>query len=425
MRRADRCHCSISCRSPAAPSPRRASASTRWLPTWPTPTPSPAPTARPTRPGRSCSRRPRPAKSATAHAGQPHVGTAGVRVANVVEDQSPGKKTFDPKHPSADAEGYVTHSNVNVVEEMVNMISASRSYQNNIEIMNTAQQLAMKTLQLGQYARRRSTTQEQAAPHADEHHDRRLTWPSTKQSSSTDPACRRRRRPRRSSRAPRLRAMRTACQSRQRPGRRGGHRRRHRGPVPQAAGRADAQPGSAQSDGQRPGHQPAGADQHGARHRRPEQDDDRLRHRQRAELGDVVGGDAGQAGAGAQAILQLPAGCRRRRRPGSASSSRAPATAARLEIVDAAGTVVHTRTMANVAAGMQTFEWDGKNANGSAVPAGPLSVTDRCRRRHGRRRGGRPGAGAGRRHQPGGRRDPSSSSTARRRWRPPDVRVIL
>jgi flagellar basal-body rod protein FlgC len=78
------------------------------------------------------------------------IGTAGVRVADVVEDQSPGKRTFDPKHPSADAEGYVTHSNVNVVEEMVNMISASRSYQNNIEIMNTAQQLAMKTLQLGQ-----------------------------------------------------------------------------------------------------------------------------------------------------------------------------------------------------------------------------------------------------------------------------------
>ena len=77
-------------------------------------------------------------------------GTAGVRVSNVVEDQTPGKRTFDPKHPSADAEGYVTHSNVNVVEEMVNMISASRSYQNNVEIMNTAQQLALKTLQLGQ-----------------------------------------------------------------------------------------------------------------------------------------------------------------------------------------------------------------------------------------------------------------------------------
>lgn len=77
-------------------------------------------------------------------------GSAGVRVSNVIEDQTPGKRVFDPKHPSADAEGYVTHSNVNVVEEMVNMISASRSYQNNIEIMNTAQQLALKTLQLGQ-----------------------------------------------------------------------------------------------------------------------------------------------------------------------------------------------------------------------------------------------------------------------------------
>ncbi len=84
-----------------------------------------------------------------AHAGST-AGTAGVRVSDVVEDQTPGKRTFDPKHPSADAEGYVTHSNVNVVEEMVNMISASRSYQNNIEIMNTAQQLALKTLQLGQ-----------------------------------------------------------------------------------------------------------------------------------------------------------------------------------------------------------------------------------------------------------------------------------
>ena len=44
----------------------------------------------------------------------------------------------DPKHPSADADGYVTYSNVNAVEEMVNMISASRSYQNNVEVMNTA-----------------------------------------------------------------------------------------------------------------------------------------------------------------------------------------------------------------------------------------------------------------------------------------------
>ncbi|MDO5101612.1 MAG: flagellar basal body rod protein FlgC [Lautropia sp.] len=74
----------------------------------------------------------------------------GVRVVDVVEDQTPGKEIFDPKHPAANAEGYVRHSNVNVIEEMVNMISASRSYQNNIEMMNTAQQLALRTLQMGQ-----------------------------------------------------------------------------------------------------------------------------------------------------------------------------------------------------------------------------------------------------------------------------------
>jgi flagellar basal-body rod protein FlgC len=77
-------------------------------------------------------------------------GSAGVRVSNVVEDNSPGRRVFDPKHPSADAEGYVTFSNVNPVEEMVNMISASRSYQNNVEVMNTAKSLLLKTLQMGQ-----------------------------------------------------------------------------------------------------------------------------------------------------------------------------------------------------------------------------------------------------------------------------------
>ena len=75
---------------------------------------------------------------------------AGVRVSNVIEDSSPGRRVHDPKHPAADAEGYVTYSNVNPVEEMVNMISASRSYQNNIEVMNTAKSLLLKTLQMGQ-----------------------------------------------------------------------------------------------------------------------------------------------------------------------------------------------------------------------------------------------------------------------------------
>jgi flagellar basal-body rod protein FlgC len=76
--------------------------------------------------------------------------TAGVAVSSITEDQTAGRRVHDPKHPSADADGYVTYSNVNAVEEMVNMISASRSYQNNIEVMNTAKSLLMKTLQMGQ-----------------------------------------------------------------------------------------------------------------------------------------------------------------------------------------------------------------------------------------------------------------------------------
>ena len=75
---------------------------------------------------------------------------AGVRVSTVSEDQTPGRRVHDPKHPSADADGFVTYSNVNAVEEMVNMISASRSYQNNLEVMNTAKSLLLKTIQLGQ-----------------------------------------------------------------------------------------------------------------------------------------------------------------------------------------------------------------------------------------------------------------------------------
>jgi flagellar basal-body rod protein FlgC len=75
---------------------------------------------------------------------------AGVTVSTVTQDETPGRRVHDPKHPSADAEGYVTYSNVNPVEEMVNMISASRSYQNNVEVMNTARSLLLKTLQMGQ-----------------------------------------------------------------------------------------------------------------------------------------------------------------------------------------------------------------------------------------------------------------------------------
>ncbi len=76
--------------------------------------------------------------------------SAGVKVRSVIESNEPMRKVHNPTHPMADAQGYVNQSNVNTVEEMVNMISASRSYQNNIEVMNTAKSLLLKTLQIGQ-----------------------------------------------------------------------------------------------------------------------------------------------------------------------------------------------------------------------------------------------------------------------------------
>ncbi|WP_332853045.1 flagellar basal body rod protein FlgC [Duganella sp. S19_KUP01_CR8] len=76
--------------------------------------------------------------------------STGVRVKQVVEDQSPMKQMYDPKHPMADDKGYVTMPNVNVVDEMVNMLSASRSYQTNVETMNAAKTLLLKTLTIGQ-----------------------------------------------------------------------------------------------------------------------------------------------------------------------------------------------------------------------------------------------------------------------------------
>jgi flagellar basal-body rod protein FlgC len=73
----------------------------------------------------------------------------GVKVTQVTEDNAPARRIYDPQHPFAGKDGYVSFSNVNVVDEMVNMIAASRSYQNNIEVMNTAKSLLLKTLQLG------------------------------------------------------------------------------------------------------------------------------------------------------------------------------------------------------------------------------------------------------------------------------------
>ncbi len=75
---------------------------------------------------------------------------AGVKVSAVVEDNSPMRMQYDPKHPMANAQGYVEMPNVNPVDEMVNMISASRSYQNNVDVLNTSKSMLMKTLTIGQ-----------------------------------------------------------------------------------------------------------------------------------------------------------------------------------------------------------------------------------------------------------------------------------
>ncbi|MGQ9686373.1 MAG: flagellar basal body rod protein FlgC [Thiobacillaceae bacterium] len=72
----------------------------------------------------------------------------GVRVVRVIEDPAPPRLVYDPRHPLADAQGYVAYPNVDVVEEMVNMISASRSYQTNAEVMSTAKDLMQRTLAL-------------------------------------------------------------------------------------------------------------------------------------------------------------------------------------------------------------------------------------------------------------------------------------
>ena len=76
--------------------------------------------------------------------------STGVRVKQVIEDPSPLKQVYDPKHPMADDKGYVSMPNVNVVDEMVNMLSASRAYQNNVETINAAKTLLLKTLTIGQ-----------------------------------------------------------------------------------------------------------------------------------------------------------------------------------------------------------------------------------------------------------------------------------
>lgn len=104
------------------------------------------------------------ADSATSATGQPYrakqvvfeaqavdaSNAQGVRVKQVVEDTAAPRMVYDPKHPMADDKGYVAMPNVSVVDEMVNMLSASRSYQTNVETMNAAKTLLLKTLTIGQ-----------------------------------------------------------------------------------------------------------------------------------------------------------------------------------------------------------------------------------------------------------------------------------
>jgi flagellar basal-body rod protein FlgC len=75
--------------------------------------------------------------------------TGGVDMLGVTESQAPVSSHLEPGNPLADADGRVYGSNVNPIDELVNMISASRSYQNNVEVMNTAKTLMIKTLDLG------------------------------------------------------------------------------------------------------------------------------------------------------------------------------------------------------------------------------------------------------------------------------------
>lgn len=73
-----------------------------------------------------------------------------VNVLGVVESQAPPVMEYAPNHPMANKDGYIFKPNVNTVEEMANMMSASRSYQNNVEVLNTAKQMILQTLKMGQ-----------------------------------------------------------------------------------------------------------------------------------------------------------------------------------------------------------------------------------------------------------------------------------
>jgi flagellar basal-body rod protein FlgC len=76
--------------------------------------------------------------------------SSGVRVTGVIESQAPLRKEYRPEHPKSDDDGYIFYPNVNSIEEMTNMMSATRTYQNNVEIINASKQMLLRTLSIGQ-----------------------------------------------------------------------------------------------------------------------------------------------------------------------------------------------------------------------------------------------------------------------------------
>ncbi|NMB44872.1 MAG: flagellar basal body rod protein FlgC [Firmicutes bacterium] len=73
----------------------------------------------------------------------------GVRVVGIHADLSPGRRAYEPGHPDADPEGYVEYPNVNVVTEMVDLITATRAYEANITVINSSRNMALKALEIG------------------------------------------------------------------------------------------------------------------------------------------------------------------------------------------------------------------------------------------------------------------------------------
>ncbi|MGB9640442.1 MAG: flagellar basal body rod protein FlgC [Anaerolineales bacterium] len=79
----------------------------------------------------------------------PVQGVSGVRVNEIVTDNSPGPRVYDPSHPDADADGYVNYPNVNLVVEMTNMLSATRSYEAGLAVVDASKRMAQKALEIG------------------------------------------------------------------------------------------------------------------------------------------------------------------------------------------------------------------------------------------------------------------------------------